>query len=126
VRVWLCLILGAAGFGILLLANRAAAFGLVARSGFLLVLILALIVGAIFWAVLFVDAWRLAEARLIPIEGRRVVSGLTAVLVLSTSGSMLLAADQVSTGRDVFASIFSGTTRSGRGPRSLQRAAVGR
>jgi len=110
IRVWLSLVLGAAGYGVLLLVNRAVAFGLIARSEFLLVAIVALIAGAIFWAVLFVDAWRLAEARLIPVEGRRVISGLTAVLVLSTSGSMLLAANQVSTGRDLFASIFSGTT----------------
>ena len=39
-----------------------------------------------------------------------MVSSLTGVLVLSTSGSMLLSANQVSTGRDLFASIFSGTT----------------
>lgn len=110
VRVWLCLILGAAAFGVLLLANRAAAFGLVAGSWFLLVVIVALVAGAILWAVLFADAWRLAEVQRIPIQGRRLVSSLTAVLVLLTSGSMLFAANQVSTGRDVLASIFTGGT----------------
>ena len=110
VRVWLALVLGAGGLGILLLANRSAAFGLVARSGFLLVLVVALTAGAIFWAVLFLDAWRLGDVRLMPVQGRRVVSGLTGLLMLSTSGSMVVVANQVSTGRDVFASIFSGTT----------------
>jgi LCP family protein required for cell wall assembly len=113
VRVWLCLIVGAVGYGLLLLANRSAAFGLVARSGPLLAVVIALVVGAILWAVLFVDAWRLAEVKLMAIGGRRVVSGLTGLLVFFTSGSMLFVANQVSTGRDLFASIFSGTTARG-------------
>jgi len=45
IRVWLSLVLGAAGYGVLLLVNRAVAFGLIARSEFLLVAIVALIAG---------------------------------------------------------------------------------
>lgn len=67
------------------------------------------VVAAVGWAVLFVDAWRLAR----PVQDGRTFHGVTALaalLVLATSGSMLYGASMVGAQRDLIAGIFGGAT----------------
>jgi len=107
-RVWLVVVLAAAGIGVLAALSRTMVIGLFTNSFFLLLLVVALVAGALFWAVLFIDSWRLTRPRGLPQPTRRLVGLVTAVLMLLTSGSMLWAARQVYVGRDVLGSIFGG------------------
>ncbi|HET7476237.1 MAG TPA: LCP family protein [Dermatophilaceae bacterium] len=109
-RVWLAVVLVAAGLGALAVLSRTTAIGVVTNSVALLLLTAALVLGAVFWAVLWVDTWRLTRPRSLLARTRRSVGLATAVLLLLTSGSMLYAAKQVYVGRNVLGSIFGGNT----------------
>lgn len=107
-RVWLLCVLILGGVGILAATSRATLLSLFTNSLLLLLLALALVAGAAFWAVLFVDAWRLARPRSLVPRARRILGLLTAVLLVLTSGSMLYAARQVLVGRSTLGAIFGG------------------
>ncbi|GAB98180.1 LCP family protein required for cell wall assembly [Kineosphaera limosa] len=62
--------------------------------------------GAIGWAVLFLDALRLARLRLLPKGTRRGVAALTAALVAITAVPLTLGARNVLAGRDLVGTVF--------------------
>lgn len=66
--------------------------------------------GAIGWALLFLDALRLARLQLLPRGARRGVAALTAVLVALTAVPLTLGARNVLAGRDLVASVFGNNT----------------
>jgi LCP family protein required for cell wall assembly len=111
-RIWF----GVLVLGLLLLVgyflDRAFVIGLFARPTFLLVLIAALILLALVWAALFVDAWRLGAPRLQTAGARRGIAVLTALLVLGTAGPMLFAAKQATAGRALVSKVFGGNKTS--------------
>ncbi len=107
-RAWLG-VLGVLVVGLLLaLVDRRLALSLATSSWVLLVLVLALVLGALGWPVLFADAWRLGRPGLQQRTARRSVAVLAVLLVLMTSGPMAYAARQVWVGRDVLAGVFGG------------------
>ena len=111
-RIWF----GVLVIGLLLLVgyfvDRAFVIGLFARPAVLLVLIAALILLALLWAALFVDAWRLGAPRLQTAGARRGIAVLTALLVLGTAGPMLFAAKQATAGRALVSKVFGGNKAS--------------
>lgn len=72
----------------------------------LLVLRLALIVGALGWAYLFVDAWRLGQPLSLAMAHRRAVVGVNGLLCLSVAGTLLFGAHVLAVQRDVIVTTF--------------------
>jgi polyisoprenyl-teichoic acid--peptidoglycan teichoic acid transferase len=111
-RIWF----GVLALGVLMLVtylfDRAFVIGLFARPAFLTVLIAALIVLALLWAALFVDAWRLGAPKLQTTGAKRGIAVLTALLVLGTAGPMLFAAKQATAGRALVTKVFGGNHKS--------------
>jgi LCP family protein required for cell wall assembly len=111
-RIWfgilgLCVLLGITYF-----LDRRFVIGLFTRSSTLLLLIAGLIVLALLWAALFIDAWRLGAPRLQTTGARRGIAILTALLVVGTAGPMLFAAKQASAGRALISTVFGGNKAS--------------
>ncbi|WP_460736294.1 LCP family protein [Nocardioides ginkgobilobae] len=74
---------------------------------FLLLLRLALLVGAVGWALLFMDAWRLGQPLSLGLAHRRAVVGVNGVLCLSVAGGLLFGAHVVGVQRDLMLTMFS-------------------
>ena len=116
-RVWAVVLVMAVllGLSYVVMPDATYAFllGTVTRTWFLLVVIVLLVLGAGLWMLLFVDSWRLSRPGLLAPDTRRLVGGLTAVLVVLTSGSLVFTARQVSAGRDFIGAVFGGDTALG-------------
>ena len=63
---------------------------------------------AVLWAVLFVDAWRLGRPATLLLTTRRWLTGVTAALLVVTSGGLVYAANTVGAGRDAMSALFQG------------------
>lgn len=92
VRVWLATLAVLAFLGIRLLLDRSYALTLALNPTFLLVLRLYLIAGALAWAALFVDAWRIGQPLSLRMQHRRAVVGINGILCFSVAGTMLFGA----------------------------------
>ena len=111
-RIWFGVLISTILLGVGYFLDRAFVIGLFARPAFLLVLIGALILLALLWAALFVDAWRLGAPRLQTAGARRGIAVLTVLLVLGTAGPMLFAAKQATAGRALVSKVFGGNKTS--------------
>jgi len=74
---------------------------------------LGLMVLAVGWAALFVDAWRIGQPLSLSLTHRRAVVGLNGVLCLSVAGTLLFGAHLVGVQRDFILTMFSGDTVTG-------------
>ena len=74
---------------------------------------LGLMVLAIGWAGLFVDAWRIGQPLSLSLTHRRAVVGLNGLLCLSVAGTLLFGAHLVGVQRDFILTMFSGDTVTG-------------
>lgn len=88
------------------LVHRDLVFWMVADTTLLLLLRLLLIVGAIGWAYLFVDAWRLGQPLSLGLRHRRAVVGVNGVLCLSVAGTLLFGAHLAAVQRDFIVTMF--------------------
>src|SRR6476659_357831 len=105
-RLWLVLV---AGFVLTLVTGvvwHELVFYLVSNTLLLGILRLALMLGAIGWAALFVDAWRIGQPLTLAMNHRRAVVGVNGVLCLSVAGSLLFGAHIVGVQRDFMLSMF--------------------
>ena len=112
-RVWLLLL---AGFVVTLFAGalwHELVFYLVSNTLLLGLLRFALMLGAIAWAALFVDAWRIGQPLTLAMNHRRAVVGVNGVLCLSVAGSLLFGAHIVGVQRDFMLSMFGSGTVTG-------------
>lgn len=107
-RIWAALLGAGILVGLLFLVSRSAVFGLFGRSWFLTIVQWGLFGVAALWAVLFLDAWRLGRPSGLVITTRRWLTGLTAVLMLLSPGSLVYAANTVGAGRDALDALFQG------------------
>lgn len=107
-RIWAALLGAGILVGLLFLVSRSAVFGLFGRSWFLTIVQWTLFGLAALWAVLFLDAWRLGRPSGLVITTRRWLTGLTAVLMLLSPGSLVYAATTVGAGRDALDALFQG------------------
>ena len=100
-RIWLGLVVvGTACLGASLLWHPFA-FWAASNTVLLGVVRLALMVLAVGWAFLFVDAWRLGQPLSLSMPHRRAVVGVNGVLSLSVAGSLLFGAHLVGVQRDL-------------------------
>lgn len=100
VRIWVATLLVLGFLGVRLLIDRSYALHLALSPTFLLVLRLYLIAGAIAWAALFVDAWRIGQPLSLRLPHRRAVVGINGILCFSVAGTMLFAAHLAAVQRD--------------------------
>lgn len=101
-------VLGCAALaGLLFWLDRGLALSLFTRTPVLWLLSAALVVLAVGWALLFLDAWRLARPLRLGSAVARGVTGLTAGLVLLTAGPLLYGAHLVDAQRGLIASVFA-------------------
>jgi polyisoprenyl-teichoic acid--peptidoglycan teichoic acid transferase len=109
-RLWAVLIvLGVVG--VLLAAwHHQYAFWFASDTTVLGYLRLGLMLLAIGWAALFVDAWRIGQPLSLSLSHRRTVVGLNGVLCFSVAGSLLFGAHLVGVQRDFILTMFSGDT----------------
>jgi LCP family protein required for cell wall assembly len=105
-RVWIGSILFGAVVLVAVLLDRRIAFRLGTNADLLLLLWLALLAGAVGWAALFVDAWRIGSPLSLRLPHRRAVVGLNGLLCLSVAGTMLFSAHLVAVHRDWVIAVF--------------------
>jgi LCP family protein required for cell wall assembly len=91
---------------------RAGTLNVLAQPRALLSVQVLLIVLALCWAALFVDAYRLAQPLTLSRNHRLVTSVLDGVLVLAVVGALLWSSFIVSTQRDFVSSVFGNTKKS--------------
>ena len=112
-RVWLGLLgLGVATL-VAVLVHRDLAFWLVSNTTLLLLLRLGLLAGAIGWAALFMDAWRLGQPLTYRLGHRRVAVGVNGLLCFSVAGTLLFGAHVVAVQRDFMVTLFGSSEVSG-------------
>jgi LCP family protein required for cell wall assembly len=111
-RVWVAVLVALVGMVVLLYLDRGLLFGIFTRPTVLMVLTGLLVVGGLWWAYLFFDAWRLANPRGVEPGAGRAVGVLAAFLAVLTAGSMLYGASIVNAQRDMIAGVFGSGTRS--------------
>ncbi|MGZ6753519.1 MAG: LCP family protein, partial [Nocardioides sp.] len=88
-------------------------FYLVSNTVVLGFLRFALMLAAIGWAVLFMDAWRIGQPLSLGLQHRRAAVGLNGVLCLSVAGSLLFGAHLVGVQRDFMLTMFSSSKVTG-------------
>lgn len=106
-RIWLATI----AIGLTTLAvvavHRPFAYWLVFSPDILLVARFALLAGALGWAALFIDAWRIGQPLSLRLPHRRAVVGVNGVLCFSVAGTLLFGAHLVGAQRE-FITMFVG------------------
>ena len=110
-RTWLGALAAVVLLAVVAAVQPAVLAAVVTRPLALLLLGAVFVAGAVGWAVLFVDAWRIAR----PVQDGRTfhgVSALAALLVLATSGTLLYGASLVGAQRDLLAGVFGAGTSS--------------
>ncbi|KAA1427133.1 LCP family protein [Nocardioides antri] len=105
-RVWLGALLVGATVSVVMLVDRRIGFRLATNADLLLVLWLALVAGALAWAALFVDAWRIGRPLSLQIQHRRAVVGVNGLLCFSVAGTLLFGAHLVGVHRDFVIAFF--------------------
>lgn len=111
-RVWLALVALVVGSIALGLVWTGFLYWLVSDTGALGLMRLALVVVAVGWAALFLDAWRLANPLALGQHHRLAVAGVNGVLCLGVAGSLLFGAHLVTVQRDLMTSLFGDGTAS--------------
>jgi len=91
---------------------RSGTINLLARPGTLRIVQVVLIVLAIGWAALFIDAYRLGQPLTLERNHRLTTSILDGVMVLVVAGALIYASTIVNTQRDLVASIFGNGQKS--------------
>ena len=109
-RVWLGVLAVLAVTLLAVLIHRDLVLWLVFNTGLLLALRLALIAGALFWAYLFVDAWRLGQPLSLVLAHRRAVVGVNGLLCFGVAGTLLFGAHLVAVQRDFIVTMFGDST----------------
>ncbi|MEZ0579235.1 LCP family protein [Nocardioides sp. MH1] len=105
-RIWLGSLLVGAVVLVAVVLDRRIAFRMATDTNLLLVLWLAMIGGAIGWAALFVDAWRIGNPLSLRIQHRRAMIGLNGVLCFGVAGTLLFGAHLVDIHRDWVIAVF--------------------
>lgn len=112
-RLWLLLlVLGAISLVVLALDPHVG-LSLALAPRFLLALRLVLIVGALGWAALLIDAWRLGQPLTLRLAHRRAVVGVNGVLTFTVAGALLFGAHVVGVQRDFILTMFGSGQASG-------------
>jgi LCP family protein required for cell wall assembly len=112
-RLWAVLLVVGLTTVLLAAAHHQYAFQLASDTTALGVVRLGLMLLAIGWAALFVDAWRIGQPLSLSLPHRRTVVGLNGVLCFSVAGTLLFGAHLVGVQRHLILTMFSGDTVTG-------------
>lgn len=110
IRVWLGVIAAALIVIVIGMTSRTGLFSLFTNSLLLNALRLFLLVGAICWVALMVDAWRLGRPRQLARNHRVVMTGINGILCFVTAGIMFFAAHLVAVQNSFIDSVFAAKT----------------
>ena len=112
-RVWAVLVVGFLLTVVVSLVWHQVAFKMAVNPSLLGLLRIGLMLGAIAWAALFVDAWRIGQPLTLAMNHRRAAVGVNGFLCLSVAGSLLFGAHIVGVQRDFMLSMFSNGAATG-------------
>ena len=105
-RIWVGVLVTGAVVLLVSLVHRQFLFDLVFDTRVLLLLRLGLIAGAVGWAFLLVDAWRIGQPLTLSMPHRRAVIGVNGALCLVVAGAMLFGSNVVGAQRDLVQTMF--------------------
>ncbi|MCW2792698.1 MAG: cell envelope-related transcriptional attenuator [Nocardioides sp.] len=105
-RIWFGLVVSVVTTFVVGIAWHELVFWLVSNTLMLGLLRFALMLAAIGWAALFVDAWRIGQPLTLLMGHRRAVVGVNGFLCLSVAGSLLFGAHLVGVQRDFMLTMF--------------------
>ncbi|MFP5346609.1 MAG: LCP family protein [Actinomycetes bacterium] len=109
-RVFIGVLVTAAVLLLIAALDRALLFSLFTRTPVLWLMIVVLVLLAALWLLLFLDAWRLGRPSRLPGGAAKVVSAVTVVLMLCTSGPLLYGGYLVSAQQSLISTVFAGGT----------------
>ncbi|GAA4113991.1 hypothetical protein GCM10022215_11720 [Nocardioides fonticola] len=112
-RLWLVLLVVGAISLVVLALDPHVGLSLALAPRFLLALRLLLILGALGWAALLIDAWRLGQPLTLGLAHRRAVVGVNGVLTFTVAGALLFGAHVVGVQRDFILTMFGSGQASG-------------
>ncbi|MEQ6902856.1 LCP family protein [Nocardioides sp. YIM 152588] len=105
-RIWAVLWLAGLLMLVISLLDHKLALRLAFNSDLLLLLRLGLFAGAIGWAALFMDAWRIGQPLSLRMPHRRAAVGVNGLLCFGVAGSLLFGAHLVGVQRDLAIALF--------------------
>lgn len=105
-RIWVGLLVTGAVVLAISALDHGFAFTLAFDKNVLLLARLALFAGAIGWAALFIDAWRIGQPLSLQLPHRRAVVGVNGILCFSVAGTLLFGAHLVGVQRDLAIALF--------------------
>ena len=106
IRVWLGFLALMGLLGLVGVLSRGTLFSLLASTAVLGLLRAGLIVLAVGWALLFVDAWRLGRPLELAQRQRLTLTSVNAILSLTVAGTLLFGAHMVNVQRDFILTMF--------------------
>lgn len=106
VRLWASGVVVLAALALAVWWNRGVAVGLLTDPAALLAVRAALILAAVGWVLLLLDAWRLGAAANLPRRRRLVLAGVSTALTGLLASSLLFSAHVVAVQRDVLLEVF--------------------
>ncbi len=110
IRCWILSIIGLLALVAVGLASRTELVTLFTSLWFLRLLRLALVIAALGFAYLIIDAWRLSEPMRLSQGQRLTMTGLNGVVCLAVTGALLFASHYVAVQKDFIARVFGSTT----------------
>ena len=105
-RIWVGLLLTGLLTGLVVLLHPELAYWMVSSPSLLLLLRVGLLAGAVGWAALFMDAWRLGQPLSYGLAHRRAAVGVNGLLCFSVAGTLLFGAHLVGVQRDFIITLF--------------------
>ena len=109
-RLWAALLVAGAVGLVLASFHHQYVFWFVSDTTVLGILRLGLMLLAVGWALLFLDAWRIGQPLSLALGHRRAVVGLNGILCFSVAGALLFGAHLVGVQRSFILTMFSGDT----------------
>jgi LCP family protein required for cell wall assembly len=109
-RVWAALLVAGVVGVLMATLHHEYAFWFVSDTTVLGCLRIGLMLLAIGWAFLFLDAWRIGQPLSLTLGHRRAVVGVNGILCFSVAGALLFGAHLVGVQRDFILTMFSGDT----------------
>lgn len=109
-RVWAALLVAGVVGVLMATLHHEYAFWFVSDTTVLSCLRIGLMLLAIGWAFLFLDAWRIGQPLSLTLGHRRAVVGVNGILCFSVAGALLFGAHLVGVQRDFILTMFSGDT----------------
>jgi polyisoprenyl-teichoic acid--peptidoglycan teichoic acid transferase len=105
-RIWLGLVIVGLVTAVAVLLDRDLVYRMAFDATLLLFVRIGLLLGAVAWAALFVDAWRLGQPLSYGLTHRRATVGVNGLLCFAVAGTMLFGAHLVGVQRDFVIALF--------------------